>query len=315
LVQDRCPHRGTSLAFGWIEDNCIRCRYHGWKFAGTGEGVEFPAETEKFTHTVSLQTYPVREYLGVLFGYFGPGEPPAFPRFPELEDEAAGELLSMAVVLPYNYFQRVENDVDEVHIHYTHKDFAGSFGLIEVPRISAIETDYGMQSIATRSDRSKMITHVIMPNIMLRDVVIQQDRENLTIHAAWRVPIDDSTTLSVMIDRVSNYHESTRESEKKGMVDPVQIAARVMRGEMTLDDIDMEHPLLPVIQDTVTMGGQGIIADRNTEHLGASDRAIAMLRRIWKRELNALQTGVPLTDWHRPNDRKLVTFEAGDIAS
>ncbi|HLG90097.1 MAG TPA: Rieske 2Fe-2S domain-containing protein, partial [Alphaproteobacteria bacterium] len=191
LVQDRCPHRGTSLAYGWVEGNCIRCRYHGWKFSGDGQGVEFPAETATYTRHVSLETHPVREYLGVVFGYFGEGEAPSFPRFPELEDESAGELLSMAVVLPYNYFQRVENDVDEVHIHFTHREFMGSFGLIDLPRISAKETDYGLVAIATRADGSRLHTHAFMPNIMLREVAIQQDTSKLTIHAAWRVPIDD----------------------------------------------------------------------------------------------------------------------------
>jgi nitrite reductase/ring-hydroxylating ferredoxin subunit len=40
LVQDRCPHRGTSLAYGWVKENCIRCRYHGWTFEAAGNGGE-----------------------------------------------------------------------------------------------------------------------------------------------------------------------------------------------------------------------------------------------------------------------------------
>jgi 5,5'-dehydrodivanillate O-demethylase len=311
LVQDRCPHRGTSLAYGWVEGNCIRCRYHGWKFSGDGPGVEFPAESASFTRSISLDTHPVREYLGVIFAFLGEGDAPEFPRFPELEDESAGELLSLAVVLPYNYYQRVENDVDEVHIHFTHREFMGGFGLTDLPRISAEETGYGMVATATRADGSKLFTHALMPNVMLRDVAIQQDRVNLTLHAAWRVPIDDATTLSVMIDRVSNYDEGTRQGEK-AMTDPAAIAARVMAGELTLDEVDPDHPLLPVIQDTVTMGGQGIIADRKAEHLGSSDRAIAMLRKIWKRELAALREGRPTTDWQRPNGDKLKTFEPGN---
>ena len=310
LIQDRCPHRGTSLAYGWVEGNCIRCRYHGWKFSGDGQGVEFPAESASFTRHIKLETHPVREYLGVIFAYLGDGEPPAFPRFPELEDDNAGELLSLAVVLPYNYFQRVENDVDEVHIHFTHREFMGGFGLTDLPRISAEETGYGMVATATRADGSKLFTHALMPNVMLRDVAIQQDRDNLTIHAAWRVPIDDATTLSVMIDRVSSYDESTRQGEKV-MIDPAEIAGRVMAGEITLEEVDANHPLLPVIQDTVTMAGQGVIADRNAEHLGSSDRAIAMLRKIWRRELSALREGRPLTEWGRSDDKKLKTFEPG----
>ena len=32
LVQERCPHRCASLSCGMIEDDGIRCSYHGWKF-------------------------------------------------------------------------------------------------------------------------------------------------------------------------------------------------------------------------------------------------------------------------------------------
>src|SRR5215212_1112027 len=30
LVAPRCAHRSTRLDVGWIEDECIRCMYHGW---------------------------------------------------------------------------------------------------------------------------------------------------------------------------------------------------------------------------------------------------------------------------------------------
>ena len=308
LTQDRCPHRGTSLAYGWVEGSSLRCRYHGWKFSANGQGEEFPAETATYARSICIKTYPAFEYLGVIFGFFGQGEAPEFPRFPELEDESAGQLLSVATVLPYNYFQRVENDVDEVHVHYTHGEFAGSFGLVELPRITAKETDYGMVSTATRSDGSKHYTHCIMPNIMLRAVVQQQDLKNFTMHAAWRVPIDDVSTLSVFIDRVAN-PEAGFESALEKMVDPNEIAARILRCEMTLDDVDDSHPLLPVIQDTVCMAGQGIVANRKAEHLGASDRSIALLRKLWQRELQAMREGRPLTQWGRPANEKLKTIE------
>ena len=34
IVQDACPHRQPRLSLGWIEDDCIRCFYHGWKYDG-----------------------------------------------------------------------------------------------------------------------------------------------------------------------------------------------------------------------------------------------------------------------------------------
>jgi len=31
VLKDQCPHRGAAL-LGWLEGDCIRCPYHGWKF-------------------------------------------------------------------------------------------------------------------------------------------------------------------------------------------------------------------------------------------------------------------------------------------
>jgi len=300
LTQDRCPHRGTSLAYGWVEGNGIRCRYHGWKFDGQGQGEEFPAETATYASRICLKTYPTREYLGLVFGFFGTGEPPAMWEFPELEDERRGELLAQAVELPYNYFQRVENDHDEVHAHYTHA-FMSSFGLSAVPRMSAQETDYGMISIATRPDGTRFEAHCFMPNILLRQVPIPQDPSQMSIHLAWRVPIDDTSTLSFMVNRVGAYDEEMR-GRMASARDYVALTDQVMTCEIALDDVDPLHPLLPVIQDTVSIGGQGIIADRDHENLGRSDLGVVVLRRIWAREMQAMQEGRPLKQWHRPAD-------------
>lgn len=310
LVQDRCPHRGTSLAYGWVEGDSIRCRYHGWKFDGAGQGEEFPAETATYAAKVCLRTYPTREYLGMIFAYLGEGEAPEFTRFPELEDESRGELLAQAVVLPYNFFQRIENDHDEVHAHYTHV-FMKNFGLEEMPKMTGRETEYGMVSIAIRPDGTVFEAHGFMPNILLRQVPIPQDKTKMTIHLAWRVPIDDSTTLSFMVNRVGSFDEDMR----KRMVnaeDYQEITRKVMECEMTLDEVDPDHPLLPVIQDTVTIGGQGVIADRSSEHLGQSDRGIALLRRIWSREMQAISEGKATTKFHRPAD---FMFREEDLAA
>lgn len=300
LVQDRCPHRGTSLSYGKVEGNCIRCRYHGWKFDGEGKGEQFPAETETYAKKIALKSYPVREYLGLIFAYLGEGEPSEFVRFPELEDESRGELLAQAVVLPYNYFQRIENDHDEVHAHYTHV-FMDSFGISDIPIITAHETEYGIVSIATRTDGSRFEAHGFMPNILFRQVPIQQDPTKMSIHLAWRVPIDNETTLSVMVNRVGAYDEGVRKRMQE-MEDYNELSRKVMNCEMTLEQVDQDHPLLAVIQDTVSIGGQGVIVDRSQENLGRSDVGIAMLRRVWAREMKAIAEGGPVKRFYRPDD-------------
>ena len=40
LLDARCPHRGTSLAYGYADDCAVRCPYHGWAFAPDGACVE-----------------------------------------------------------------------------------------------------------------------------------------------------------------------------------------------------------------------------------------------------------------------------------
>ena len=42
LVYPHCAHRGTSLFYGKVEDNGIRCCYHGWLFDTEGHCLERP---------------------------------------------------------------------------------------------------------------------------------------------------------------------------------------------------------------------------------------------------------------------------------
>src|SRR3954471_16750138 len=65
LVDFRCAHRGTQLSVGWVEDDCIRCRYHGWMYDGSGQCVEQPGEDAAFVSRVRFRSYPIREYIGL----------------------------------------------------------------------------------------------------------------------------------------------------------------------------------------------------------------------------------------------------------
>jgi len=44
LLARACPHRGTDLAFGRLEQAGLRCSFHGWLFDVTGQCLETPAE-------------------------------------------------------------------------------------------------------------------------------------------------------------------------------------------------------------------------------------------------------------------------------
>jgi 5,5'-dehydrodivanillate O-demethylase oxygenase subunit len=53
------------------------------------------------------------------------------------------------------------------------------------------------------------------------------------------------------------------------------------------------------IQDYATQVGQGPVELRKQEWLGRSDRALILIRKLWERELQALESGTPLKQWVR----------------
>src|SRR6185503_6454779 len=113
LVAFRCAHRGTQLSTGWVEGDNIRCFYHGWVYGPDGQCVEQPAEPEPFCSRIKIKSYPVQEYVGLIFAYLGEGKPPELPRYPELEE--TGILQAGVYTWPCSYFSSLENGVDHVH--------------------------------------------------------------------------------------------------------------------------------------------------------------------------------------------------------
>src|SRR5258706_1232187 len=83
LTQPNCPHRGTSLDYGWIEAGGIRCCYHGWVFDVHGRCLEQPGEPadRNFKDKIRLKAYPARELGGMIWAYIGTGERPELPNY------------------------------------------------------------------------------------------------------------------------------------------------------------------------------------------------------------------------------------------
>src|ERR1700735_2101727 len=119
LVDFACAHRGTQLSTGFVEGDCIRCLYHGWRYDGDGQCVEQPGEDAGFAAKVRLKTHPVEEYLGLVFAYLGDAAPPPLRRFPELEADGV-LLVDPAEVWPCNFLNRLDNDM--AHVSWTHRE-------------------------------------------------------------------------------------------------------------------------------------------------------------------------------------------------
>jgi len=76
LVYPRCIHRGTTLRYGKVESNGIRCCYHGWLFDPEGRCLEQPCEPGggRKLELYRQPWYPLEERYGLVFAYLGPPE-------------------------------------------------------------------------------------------------------------------------------------------------------------------------------------------------------------------------------------------------
>jgi 5,5'-dehydrodivanillate O-demethylase len=316
LVDDRCPHRQTSLFIGWVKGETIRCFYHGWTFDGAGQCIEQPAESGVATGRMHIGAYPLREYLGLIFAYLGEGEPPAFPVYPEIENtDGNGQLVVARYPVPCNFFQRYENDLDEVHVHFVHSVSTEKVGLTEIPDVQVEETEYGIRREGVRTgggDNYHLVGHHMMPNISMVDLVPSPEFPYRTFQVAWRVPLDDETmmTCSIGLRRLDPDFAALGKVRPAVKVDPdpMTLTQDILAGKLRIQDVDPTYPALFILQDNVVLAAQGRITDRANDKLGRSDKGIILLRRIWERELAALDEGRPLKEWRRPADALALTF-------
>jgi len=306
LVAGRCAHRCTRLATGWVEGEEIRCMYHGWKYDGTGQCTEMPAEKDTLAATVKITSYPVHEYCGLVFAYLGDGPIPAFDLPRKDVFEQSGRLLfTREQIWPASWLQQVENSLDASHVSFVHqKGRVGIFGEAvtpAVPELEYFETDAGIRQIATRAADNVRVSDWTFPNnnhILVPGISMKHPWMDISI---WLVAIDDDRTARFQLysmpsmgaeadkkttehfHRHMGYNPSDHHSE---LFDQGNYPA-----EMALELVNA--------QDYVAVVGQGSVVNRSQERLTSSDSGIALLRRIFWREMEAMRLGKPIKQWVR----------------
>ncbi|HLY65392.1 MAG TPA: Rieske 2Fe-2S domain-containing protein, partial [Chloroflexota bacterium] len=250
VIAFRCAHRGTQLSTGWVEGDCIRCFYHGWKYDAGGQCVEQPAEDVSFAAKVRIRSYPTLEYVGLIFAYLGEGNAPEFPRIPAFEDD--GVLNSYSYFRGCNYANNLESNMDELHVAFVHRDSAFTTeGLNrDLPTISGDETEYGIVKFGTRSDGVVRVSHFFWPNgLYIKGSPHPNDATGWTDHIGWRVPIDDVSHASFNAELIHVQGEARerllqqRADKKSGRQahpsepSAAEMAEKVLRGEVHTDDL------------------------------------------------------------------------------
>ena len=300
-----CSHRGTSLEFGRVEDNGIRCCYHGWLYDVSGRCLEQPAEPQDSTFKDRIQhpAYKAQEIGGFIFAYIGPEPTPLVPNY-DLFFREDGERHVGAGHDFCNWLQRAENSVDQTHLVSLHASEYPHMAL-KRPEIGWEKKDYGAKiSMQVPGITKPKFSHWIFPSHTRHTTARRGRKPDHAIR--FRVPMDDTNTMTFWL----RFYPYGEEERTKAFVlktvgfenDQPGVYTRVEDGWWGVASHD---------QDRVAQESQGPIYGRTHEHLGASDQGVIMLRAMIKESIDAVQQGKdPVWVIRDADKNENITFDA-----
>ncbi len=317
LLYPRCMHRGTSLFYGKIEDEGLRCCYHGWLFDAQGRCLDQPCEPDRGRHRDQARQpwYPVEELYGFVFAYLGPPEKkPVLPRYDILEDLGAEQHLvcylggfgstgdASLEVVPYSWLHMNDNVMDPFHVHVLHSTFSGvqfAPGFLVMPTVEFFYADHGVCYSAYRKlddgNEMKRISSWLMPNIMsVPDIDMSHGRSSMM---SWVVPCDDTSYRQAMVMKLP---------KSFGVHTGIKLNGKTW-GEMTSED----HQRTP--GDFEAQMGQGRVSLHSEEHLVTSDRGIIMQRRLLQQQCELVATGGDPLGVAYEREKALVKVRSGNF--
>lgn len=322
VLDEHCPHRGASLAFGRNEDCGLRCLYHGWKFGVDGEIQEMASEpADSRMRNLKHKAYPTAEGGGFVWVWMGPEEALRPFEAPAWAPTPSTKTSIVKMHAACNWAQVLEGSIDSAHsssLHSTNMptaEVAGSTATEtawlrpsndKAPRLEAELTDFGFHYAAIRRPIVDAETHdYIRTTIFIAPFTVlipPNDQYNL---AQMLVPIDDMNCMfywvawhptkgieqdawrrfcaaQVGVDLDAHYRK-VRNLQN----DYLQDRAKMKAGDFTgIEGIPA--------QDMAMWESMGPIADRSQDHLGASDVAIVQFRRQMVAAAKAAQAGGPI---------------------
>jgi 5,5'-dehydrodivanillate O-demethylase len=290
LLDLLCTHRLTSLELGRVEDEGIRCCYHGWKFDSTGACLEQPCEdpANAFKAKIRQGSYPTQVAGGVVFGYIGPLPSPLLPRYDMLQFER-GKRVLWSRMNYCNWLQAVENACDVSHIPWLH---AGSYSgfAAKRPLITWTHTPHGLHfDIKIDGHPGANTGDVVFPAAnrfaSSREVSIDrsqmQDRDrDARQNFLLRAPEDDVSFKQYFVTIYPDAETAQiTQGDRSGLPG---VYRTIEDGWWGIESAD---------QDRAAIEGQGPITDRSLEHLAPSDRGVTMFRSLLRTAIRDVAEG------------------------
>src|ERR1700712_4572612 len=76
--EDRCPHRGMRLSYGFIRGERLNCLYHGWEYGADASCRRIPAHPDlTVPPTIKAKAYEATESGGLVLANLDGAGPPS----------------------------------------------------------------------------------------------------------------------------------------------------------------------------------------------------------------------------------------------
>jgi 5,5'-dehydrodivanillate O-demethylase len=293
------------LEFGRVEEEGIRCCYHGWLYDLRGKCLEQPAEPEDstFKDRIMHPAYYAQEAGGLIFAYVGPAPAPLLPSYDLLVRGDGCRVVGGGEEF-CNWLQRAENSADGAHSIALHAAGYPNMAM-KRPVMKWEPTKVGMKETTWIEGVSKpRISHFIFPSHIRHSAARVGEKPRQVIR--FRVPTDDFTTTTFWIDFYPHRDgQATQPVALKTQgfkkCEP-GVYKRAKDGWWGIDTHE---------QDRVAQESQGVIADRTKEHLASSDQGIVMMRKMVKESIEAVQRGEdPMGVIRDASENKLISFDS-----
>jgi len=153
-MRDLCIHRGTALSLGWVEDDCLVCPYHAWRYDAAGACVRIPqSATAAIPAKARTPVYQCQERYGLVWVCLAAGEPAyALPDVPELESGAFKVVNTGPFVWRSDASRQVENFTDFGHFPWVHPGLLGDPERPVVPEHSVEIRDHVLHYTIVRPE-------------------------------------------------------------------------------------------------------------------------------------------------------------------
>ena len=147
VARDLCPHRGTRLSAGRVDQDQLICPMHGLHFDGEGQCSKIPSnpeQTARVSPRLRLQSLQVEDRYGIIWTCLADTPIWPLPDWPGIRDAA----LKRVYVPPNTWAaaasRHVENFNDVAHFPWVHTQTFGGSEEDRIPPYDVRETDYGL---------------------------------------------------------------------------------------------------------------------------------------------------------------------------